>query len=436
MHVRPVFQYSYADGVQVHSYKSIKEAAAVLGVDESTIRKALDTSRTPGGYLWSSEDLEFHPLRFAGVSPTEADYMITTHKKLQRERDITRIERSQFRNNARVDNATEALLEALVQNFKSVQWTLPDGVVPERTLAFDGSAPDTLIVQLSDLHLNELIDIQQNQFNITIASQRLQKYAHYVKQYCRVNGVRRVVVAITGDVLNSDRRLDETLHKATNRAIASFVATKLIAQFIMDVRSVAIVDIVSVMGNESRMTQEFGVSTFTATDNYDYIIHNQLKLLLEKVDGIHFLEGDPMEVVLSINGLHILLLHGTTLKKDSQMYMQQVLGKYSAMDILIDYILFGHIHFATITDKFARSASLSGANAYSDRVLQLSTHASQNMHFIAGDGTMVNMRVDLQNASNFAGYPIEDFPHMYEMQGYESMKFAGKRRFAVIELMQ
>jgi len=45
-------------------------------------------------------------------------------------------------------------------------------------------------------------------------------------------------------------------------------------------------------------------------------------------------------------------------------------------------MLFGHYHSCRIGDNFARGGSLSGANGYSDKFLEMSTKASQNIHII------------------------------------------------------
>jgi len=58
------------------------------------------------------------------------------------------------------------------------------------------------------------------------------------------------------------------------------------------------------------------------------------------------------------------------------------MGKYSSRNIHIHFMLFGHYHSCRIGDNFARGGSLSGANGYSDKCLQMTTKASQNIHII------------------------------------------------------
>ena len=235
---------------------------------------------------------------------------------------------------------------------------------------------------------------------------------------------------MTGDMINSDRRLDEKLNMATNRTTAALLGTKLIQYFIQDLASqFAEIDVVYVTGNESRAF-EFGFTDLVVTDNYDTSIFNMLELIFEKSDQIKFIRSNPVETVIKINGRNVLLMHGTTLGAAAQGNVQKFIGKYANKGIVIDYVLFGHIHFCNIGDIFARSGSLVGSNTYSDLALGLITKASQNVHLIRKDGTINNLRIELQNIDDIEGYPIQK-----DLDAYNA-KSASKayRQFKVIEI--
>jgi hypothetical protein len=55
-----------------------------------------------------------------------------------------------------------------------------------------------LIVQLSDLHFNERVDLPSNRYDFTVASARLAKLAARVKQIGRCYGASKVVIACLG----------------------------------------------------------------------------------------------------------------------------------------------------------------------------------------------------------------------------------------------
>jgi hypothetical protein len=119
-------------------------------------------------------------------------------------------------------------------------------------------------------------------------------------------------------------------------------------------------------------------------------------------------------------GHTILLLHGHQIKMSGvSSQMQRLKGKWS--DYLtketIDYVLFGHFHTSRITDLFARSGGLCGANAYSDNQLQLSSRASQNCFLVDRDG-INGIKVDLQHSDTFDGYHIDPLLETYNVSSW------------------
>jgi len=218
-------------------------------------------------------------------------------------------------------------------------------------------------------------------------------------------------------MINSDRRLDEMLNMATNRMKASLLATSLISYFLKDLATVAPLEVLAVTGNESRIHDEWGLTDVMLTDNYDYLIFNMLKAVLKDHPYITFIDSNPQEAVVEINGLKILVTHGTMYKQATQERIQKTFGRYAACGITLDYIIFGHIHFANIGDIFARSGSISGGNTYSEYGLDLVTKASQNLHIIDENGEMDNIRMDLHNVDGYPGYPINDDIDAYNALG-------------------
>jgi predicted phosphodiesterase len=320
-------------------------------------------------------------------------------KQRQKQQDINRIERKAFREFARLDNA---LLEA---NEKLRE------LLEKHTLNFkiqkhkSSKEEAVLLVQLSDLHFNELVNLPHNKYDFTIASKRLKKYADKIKQYATLNNIKSVLIAITGDLMNSDRRLDEMLNMATNRNNATFLGFLLLEQFILDLNQSANINIACISGNESRAKEEKGYSDIIATDNYDFTIFNMLKVGFRN-KGINFIEGDASELVVDVNGVNILLLHGEGLETDTQKKVQQIIGKYVARGVEINFVIYGHVHSAYLSDYSARSSSLVGSNDYNEKALFLASKASQNIHIIYKNG-IDGIRVDLQNTDGIEGYQIK-----------------------------
>ena len=329
-------------------------------------------------------------------------------KQKQKFADTNRIERKSFREHARLENALAEYSEEILKLLKRYKFS---SVVPKHTSSKVDSAG---IFHIADLHLNELVDLPFNKYNFEIASKRLQMNVDIAKKMFNAWGIKKVLVAMTGDLLNSDRRLDELLNQATNRSQASFLAVDLLKSVLLDLSQDFTLSVASVSGNESRMKDEPGWSKILLTDNYDFTIFNFLNMLLLDTP-IVFYQGDPAEQVVRIAGKNILLIHGEqrTLLSNVERGVIQLCGKHASKGETIDFVIFGHLHYARIGDHFARSSSMVGANAYSDIGLQLVSKASQNIHIITEAGQLHSMKIDLQNADAYPGYKFSKVLEAY-----------------------
>jgi predicted phosphodiesterase len=316
-------------------------------------------------------------------------------KQKQRQQDLNRIYNKSFREHARVENAVEEYNHQLVKLLKENQFKT---ITKDIKLDLKGA----MIVHIADTHFNELVDLDCNKYDFEIASKRLQKFAHHVKRYSDFYKVDNILIAITGDLMNSDRRLDEKLAMSTNRAKATFLAVHLLKHFIVDIGKNKNVSVSCVTGNESRVTQELGWVDIVASDNYDFTIFEMLKLLLP---DINFISGNPNELIIKVANKNILMMHGHQLGKMDSTRIAKVISKFSRKGVEIDFMICGHLHETCITDFWARSSSLVGANAYSENSLNLSSRASQNIYIFSEDGRH-DIRIDLQD-SDFEGYDID-----------------------------
>jgi predicted phosphodiesterase len=344
--------------------------------------------------------------------------------QLQKSRDALRVERKQFREEIRFHNAVGEFNEEIIQalavhsDFDTVIHYESDNTETEG------------LMQISDIHFNELIDMPYNKFDFKIAAQRLKKYVVRAKKIFNAHGVTTVHICFTGDMVNSDRRLDEMMNMATNRAKASVLAAMLLKQVLLDMNKDFNLKIYMVTGNESRMHKEMGSSEIRQSDNYDMIIHEMLRMMFLDKESVEFIDGSCIEQPIHVMGHVILLLHGHQIKMSGvSSQIQRLKGKWS--DYLchetIDYVLFGHFHTSRVTDLFARSGGICGANAYSDNKLQLSSRASQNMFLIDYDG-IHGIKIDLQHSNKFDGYGIDPVLETYNARPYGSASGLLKRK--------
>ncbi|MHA3959618.1 MULTISPECIES: hypothetical protein [unclassified Vulcanococcus] len=321
-------------------------------------------------------------------------------KARQAQADTNRIERKAFREHARVENAVTAYARELCARLEEQSFSrgLTLRSIPE-------SRDAVLIVQLSDLHFNERVDLPSNRYDFSIAAQRLAKLASRVKQLGKSYGARKVVIACLGDFLNSDRRLDELLSNATNRSKATLCAVDILRAFVLDLREQFEIEVYGITGNESRVNKELGWSDELASDSYDLMIYEILKRGFAGADGIAFKGFRSNELLFEVLGRTFLCLHGHQIGANVQKSVQEITGKYAAQGITVDFTLFGHLHASAIGDYHARNASLVGSNAYSEAGLNFCSKAAQNVHVVT-PGTIDGMKVDLQDVSGIEPYPF------------------------------
>ena len=315
-------------------------------------------------------------------------------KRSQKQADLNRIKNKSFREHVRLENALVEYNTKLIELLKTE--SLKTQIKEHKT-----KDKQAIIVQIADPHFNELVDLKNNKYDFEVASKRLQKFAFHIKEYAKFYNVTEIFIAITGDLLNSDRRLDEKLAMSTNRAKATFLGVHLLKHFILDLNSVANISVGCVSGNESR-AYELGWVDLVATDNYDFTIFEILRLLLP---NINFITSGGLELVVEVNGHNVLLIHGHQLGNMQSDKIAKVMSKYARNGIILDFMICGHLHETKITDLFARSSSLVGANAYSENALLLSSRAAQNI-YIMKDSERHDIRIDLQHTKGFNGYKI------------------------------
>lgn len=326
--------------------------------------------------------------------------------QVQKATDTNRIERAAWRTQSQAFNVLEELQTQILETLKAHGKALKDA--PRyHTSAYNPENP-VAVVSLSDLHMNELINLPHNTYDFEVAAKRLQLLAQKVKLFAQAAGCQRVVVTLGGDIINSDRRLDEVLSMATNRARAVVLATHLLRQFVMDLRSSFYVDLFGITGNEGRAKQELAWGDPAVTDNYDGSVYWMLEHLLtaepDKGLRVHPLQGN--ECFFQVHNQTFLLIHGHQINASDQRKVQSLIGKHSAeAGQQVTHVLCGHIHSSLVGDFITRNASLAGANAYSSEGLSFASKAAQTMQLVDKRG-LDGIKLDLQNTDGVDGYEI------------------------------
>lgn len=369
------------------------------GIPESTIRYALKRI----GFS-KTENNVFQNIIDKQEDEQVKNTLINLVKSKQKQADILRVERKYYRTKNRLVIALEEYSKELVDIFNKKN-------ISKHTKVHKTSTKEDYagLIQFTDLHINEQINLSNNKFDISIASKRLQKHVDNAKKIFKSYGVKTVYVAFTGDLMNSNRRTDELLLNATNRANATFVAVDILQQALLDLNQDFNLVCANVTGNESRIEKDIGWINDIAQDNFDFVIYNTLGYLFKGSKGVKFLGPDDTytEKVLNINNNNVLLLHGHNgFANDTDRKIASKFGQYAQKGINLDYAIFGHIHSAAISDLYARSSGLPGSNNFSQNALNLTGKASQNVYLFSNDKDIHGMKIDLQSVKNYKGYKV------------------------------
>ena len=334
-------------------------------------------------------------------------------KQKQSAQDLNRIERKSFREYARVENAVSQYTRRLVQIFDKYD-------LSTLTKSHKQTSKACGVLQLSDIHANELVDLKHNKYDFNVMSKRCKYFVKRAITYFKSQNISNILIAMTGDLLNSDRRLDELLSMATNRAKATFLAVDIFQQIILELNEHFNVSVAAVTGNESRVKQEWGWSKMLASDNYDFTIFKTLEYIF-KDSKVNFINGDPSELVVEVAGQNLLLLHGNgAIKSGLSKSVTKIMGRYTARGTKIDYCIFGHVHEASISDIYSRSSSMVGSNDYSEKGLGLAGRASQNCYIFYENGNRDGIKIDLQNYNDDM-YDIQASLEAYNAKSTEKL---------------
>jgi hypothetical protein len=371
-------------------------------------------------------DCNTNALRFYIYTLLGADYdkeIVLENVKLSKQKqlavDKNRIANKSFREDARSENAVAELATQILAQNKEFGKELSKLKFKKQSHVKGGTG----VIQITDVHANELIDLPHNRYDFNVMAKRLKAHVTESLAYFEFRGVSKVLMLFTGDLINSDRRLDEIISASTNRAKATVLTIHILKQAICQVREKYPVDIISVLGNESRVNKEMTFSNEALSDNYDFTIVAQLKQIFEfaKIKNVNFKGYDKVWEVIDFGQQKWGVSHNLSGSVDSQKGAQSHIGMFSLQGHKIDYLVGGHIHALNLTEISSRSSSLCGDNAYANNALGLTGRATHNCYVVNGKKryTQVN---DVQDVEGVEGYEIVSQLEAYNAKSASKLK--------------
>jgi hypothetical protein len=340
-------------------------------------------------------DLDVFEIDEYDLKKTELiELLIKTKRQLQKRMDTQRIERKAWRMENRNTGIVEDTLSELLDKVEVF-----DSYKIKKQIKEDSDKIG--ILQLSDWHVGEVVDLEENKFNFRVAKERVSKYTEEVKEKLLKNNIKNIYALFLGDMLNLDSHRDKQLTNESVRAFALKELYSCVSMMIDDLlKEGFIINLAGVVGNESRIVSKEFMSSIDniAIDSFDFILFMMLQARYDDCENVNFINNcDNIELVVNINGKNIYMAHGNFInhrKLEDEVASIKVRW-FKKKKIMIDYCIFGHIHSTLITDNYARNASLVGANGFSDKVLNIhDSHASQNVGFVGEHIDIMSIKLD------------------------------------------
>ena len=230
--------------------------------------------------------------------------------RLRRQRDSLTLELAKVREELEKTQKTLSFVEAAEGvSLQPVKWLSPSA--PKKSAA-------TLMVMLSDLHLDEVVNPQEvhylNAYNREIAKLRLQKWANNVVKLARhhLSGVTwdGVVILLGGDLFSGDihEELAETNEDSMLGSLL-YWSEQLASAVDMLTEEFGKCHVASVPGNHGRMTRK-PRAKFRAKTNFDWLVSKMLERHFAKDRRVTFQIPEAADVLITVYGQGHLMTHG------------------------------------------------------------------------------------------------------------------------------
>lgn len=340
----------------------------------------------------------------------EADTIIKLSAQKQKQQDLknyaNKVNRESFRQYNTIEEAYTEYVEQLKKVDLSKFEIKPIKTTPESK---------TGILTIADAHINEIIrpaDTGGNEYDFNIFSKRLKKFVTEAIHIFSGEKVQNLHIFLLGDLINSPRRLSERISMNSSLVTASLLATSILMQMIIELSQHFNITVSFCVGNESRINDFMDSNRILASENWDYLIFHNLRMLLEN-KNIKFNQPDNIiqsliEIPIKDKTFGALITHGHIYKTiPTSRTIGSILQSYSMQGKKVHAIFLGHFHTASIGDFINISGSLKGGDSWTYNDCGYMTRASQNIYIINNDLSVKGIKIDLQNADN-KGYEINN----------------------------
>lgn len=240
----------------------------------------------------------------------------------------------------------------------------------------------TLVVMLSDLHLDEVVIPDEvdflNAFNRQIAKLRLERWAQNVIKLARhhFNGVKYdgVVILLGGDIFSGDIH-EELVETNADTILGSlhYWSEHIAAAIDMMLNEFKRGVVASVVGNHGRTTRK-PRAKLRARTNYDWLLAKSLERHFKADKRVSFQVPEGADVLVNIYGQGHLMTHGDQAHGGSGIggiwppvmrLRARKAQRYLAVGANFQTLWLGHWHQYISTPSLVVNGSLKGVDEYS-----------------------------------------------------------------------
>lgn len=240
----------------------------------------------------------------------------------------------------------------------------------------------TLVVMLSDLHLDEVVIPDEvdflNAFNRQIAKMRLERWAQNVIKLARhhFNGVKYdgVVILLGGDIFSGDIH-EELVETNADTILGSlhYWSEHIAAAIDMMLNEFGRGVVASVVGNHGRTTRK-PRAKLRARTNYDWLLAKNLERHFKNDRRVTFQVPEGADVLVNIYGQGHLMTHGDQAHGGSGIggiwppvmrLRARKAQRYLAVGANFQTLWLGHWHQYISTPSLVVNGSLKGVDEYS-----------------------------------------------------------------------
>ena len=308
-------------------------------------------------------------------------YHVDKQKELANAREFNQIQR----NGAYMAILMEGVRDHLSKELKhiDVNYTLSETTKERKDR--------TVIVNLSDLHIGALvINKQTGGYNFSILLERLEEYKREVTKVIELFKPNRIVLNGLGDYIEhiNMRNVNQAFEAEFTATEQVAKATKVLLDFLLFLNTFELpVDFYMILGNHDRFVGNKSDAIYN--DSVAYIILDTLLLLKESSDILPYVSiydnrEDMYNARYQVNGLNVVLDHGTTLKGFGSNVAKFI------KDERVDLLITGHVHHSKQTQEDYKRfhvvvSSPMGANNYSKELKLNQTTPSQTILITGSD---------------------------------------------------